>query len=142
MWTIVLSIINAVLSLFGKVSDNDTAKEKAKVAAGKDIVTAQIQAEPELYKTRTEFLRGMWITQWLIAAALIPPIYHAGGVYFDSCPFFVFPSIFPHEVGSWGFVALPGDYPQMQSSLIASLLGINAAMTVGGGFVKTLLVKK
>lgn len=141
MLAAILAVVNAILSIFGKSIDASVDKEKTKVNAAKDISVAQINAEPELYKSRVDLLKGFAITQWLIAGALIPPIYHAGGVYLDSCPFFLIP-YFPHLVGSWGFVALPGSYPEMQTTLITSLLGINAGMAVGGSFVKSLLLRK
>jgi len=137
MIPIILSVINSILSLFGKSLDN----ESTKVKAAKDVAVATINSEPELYKSRVDLLKGFAITQWLIAGALIPPIYHAGGVYLDSCPFIFLP-FFPHEIGSWGFVALPGGYSEMQSTLITSLLGINAGMAVGGSFVKSLFLRK
>ena len=68
-------------------------------------------------------LKGLKLTTWLIGGALIPPIYHSGLVFLDSCPFFVIP-YFSHVVGSWHVPSLPKPYDQYEWLLISSLLGI------------------
>ena len=82
-------------------------------------------------------LSGMKATQWLICAALIPPLYHQAGVFFDSCPLLLIPQL-AHKVGSWKFAALPGDYADREQTLIYSLLGIQSAVTTAASFLRYL----
>lgn len=134
-------IISAVTGTIGKLSDNDTAKLKTALGVDRDVAIAQLQAAGQAYQTRTDLLKGMKVTQWLIAAAMIPPIYHMGGVFLDSCPFFFIPE-FAHKVGSWNFVALPKPYDQYEWMLVSSLLGIQSGLTVGMGFAKAMMSKR
>lgn len=134
-------IISAVTGVVGKLSDNETAKLQTAIGADKEVAIAQLTAQAQAYQTRTDLLKGMSVTQWLITAAMLPPIYHMGGVFLDSCPFFFLP-YFTHTVGSWDFVALPKPYDQYEWLLVSSLLGIQSGLTVGMGFAKALILRK
>ena len=134
-------IISAITGVVGKLSDNETARLQSAMNADKEVAIAQLQAHAQAYQTRVDLLKGMKVTQWLIAAAMIPPIYHMGGVFLDSCPFFVLP-YFSHTVGTWKFVELPKPYDQYEWLLVSSLLGIQTGLTVGMGFVKALVLRK
>ncbi len=128
-------IITAITGIFGKMSDNDTTKLTTAIGADKDVAIAQMQAQANAYHDRVDMLKGMWITQWLITAALIPPILHQGLIYLDSVP------LFWHAVGSWEVPKAPAPYDEREWSMIASLLGIQTAMTFGLGITRLLLRK-
>lgn len=145
LWNVITGnlagIVSAVTGIVGKLSDNETAKLQTAIGADKEVAIAQMQANAQAYQTRSDLLKGSKLTQWLLAGALLPPLFHSGGVYLDSCPFFLIP-YFPHVIGSWNFVALPAPYDQYEWLLISSLLGINTGLTVGMGLAKTLILRK
>lgn len=142
MWLKILQwalgfITGPMVSIIGKLSDNDTAKISAAIQGAVTTGVAQTQATESAWETREKMLAGMKVTQWLIAAALIPPLYHQAGVFFDSCPFFLIPQL-AHYVGSWKFAALPGAYADSEKQLIFSLLGIQSGVTVAASFLRYL----
>jgi hypothetical protein len=119
------TITTAITGALGKFSDNETTR-----------VVAQVNAATETWKARVDLFKGMWVTQWLIAAALIPPLTHQGMIYLDTSPFpYVwvdgwFLAIKMHVIGSWGVPQAPGDFHAREWAMIASLLGIQGALTV------------
>jgi len=123
-------------NLSGIVSDI-ASSSNAKYSAEGTVDVASIQAAASNYQTRAKMLSSMKITQYLIAAALLPPIYHMGGVFLDSCPFFGIP-YWAHQVGSWKFIALPKPYDTYEWSLVASLLGIQTGLAVGINLIGSL----
>lgn len=129
-------IVSAIVGYLGKMSDNDTTKLVAAIGADKQVAVSQLQTSAQMYHDRVDLYKGMWVIQWLIAAATIPAIYHMGGVFMDSCQ-----TIFGfyHPVGSWRFIALPKPYDEYEWKIIASLLGISTSLTVGLGFAKALM---
>lgn len=128
-------IITAITSIFGKMSDNDTTKLTTAIGADKDVAITQMQAQANAYHDRVDLMKGMWITQWLIAAALIPPILHQGMVYLDSVP------LLWHVIGSWHVPKAPSPYDVREWEMIASLLGIQTTLTIGLGITRLLLRK-
>lgn len=130
-------ILKVVTDHLGKLSDNETTQIQAKVGAGKDVIVAQLQTGQQAWVTRANLLAGLKVTQYLIAAALIPPLYHQGCIYFDSSPFpWVWwfagdwlPSFGIHEQGSWKVFKAPPPYDDREWQMIASLLGIQATVT-------------
>lgn len=131
-------IVTALTGHLNKLSDNETAKLKTAIKADKEVAIAQMQANVSAYQTRADMLKGMRVTQFLIAATMVPPIYHMGGVFLDSCPFFLVP-FFEHKVGSWKFVSLPKPYDSYEWLLVSSLLGIQSGLQVGMGFARALM---
>jgi hypothetical protein len=121
----------------GKLSDNETTQIQAKVGAGKEVIATTLQTGQQAWATRADLLKGLKITQYLIAAALIPPIFHQGCIYFDSSPFpwawwFAgdwLPSFGIHQQGSWAVFKAPAPYDDREWQMIASLLGIQATVT-------------
>lgn len=145
MWSAILkwflsNAIGPLVALIGKFSDNDTAQIEAAITGATTVTVAQTQATESAWETREKMLAGMKVTQYLICAALIPPLYHQAGVFFDSCPFFLIPG-FAHKVGSWKFAALPGAYADSERTLIYSLLGIQSTVTVAASFLRYLHIK-
>lgn len=128
-------IVKAVTGVIGQMSDNEAAKFKAAVGADRDVAVAQLEASAKVYHDRVDLLKGMKITSWLIAIALIPPLYHQGLVFLDSCPFFLW---YPHVVGSWDVPKLPGVYAEREWLMISSLLGIQAASTTAMSAIRYL----
>lgn len=141
LWDLAASALKWVLgqgvALLGKISNNDTAQITAAISGDTTVTVAKTQAAESAWETREKMLSGMKATQWLICAALIPPLYHQAGVFFDSCPFFVIPQL-SHQVGSWKFVALPGPYADREWTLIGSLLGLQTAATTATSFMRYL----
>lgn len=125
-------IVNSILGIFGKLSDNDTARLLSGVTADKEIATKQLEVAAQTYHDKI----GMGVTQWLMAAALIPPIVHMGAVIMDSVPFPF------HKVGSWGVPSPPAPYDAYEWQMVASLLGIQTALTLGLGLTKALLRRR
>lgn len=115
---------------------------------GKDVIVAELQTGAELYRTRADLLKSFKWTQWLIFAALVPPILHQGMVFLDSTPFpyidfdYIWPTIKMHVQGSWGVVKAPAPYDEREWQLIASLLGIQGGLSVGMAFLKFLFARK
>lgn len=128
-------IVKALTGYLGKMSDNETAKFKAAVGADAEVAIAQMRASAQIYHDRVDLLKGLKITSWLIAFALIPPLYHQALIFLDSCPFFLW---IPHEQGSWGVAKLPGVYAEREWLMISSLLGIQAATTTAFSALKFL----
>jgi hypothetical protein len=130
-------VVKSVTEHLGKLSDNETTQVTAKVGAGKEVLTNALQTGQQGWATRADLLKGLKVTQWLIAAALIPPIVHQGMIYLDSCPFpYVWwfatdwlPSINMHVQGSWAVFKAPPPYDDREWQMIASLLGIQATVT-------------
>jgi len=140
------SIISGVTSTVKNLSDNDTKKLEKAIGADKDVALAQLQTAHQTYQTRTDFLKGLRITQWLLAGALVPPLYNAGMIYLDATPFFYiwfdgfFPVLKQHVIHSWHAVPLTDPkFLELQLDMIKSLLGIQGGLTVGMGFAKALM---
>lgn len=141
MWTIIWQalmgnlsgVISAVTGVIGKLSDNDAAKLRAAIGADTTVAVTQLQTEAQVTTARFDYLGGMWITQWLIAIALLPPLIHSGMIYLDSSPFLW------HNVGSWGVPKAPPPYDEREWLMIASLLGIQTAVTTGLGITRMML---
>lgn len=130
-------IVKVVTDHLGKLSDNETTQVTAKVGAGKDVVTTHLQTGQKAWETRADMLKGLAVTQWLIAGALVPPLLHQGMIYLDSCPFPYLwwfagdwlPSVKMHIQGSWAVQKAPPPYDDREWQMIASLLGIQATVT-------------
>lgn len=135
-------IAKTVTDYLGKLSDNDTAKVTAAVGADAEVAKEQIRASATAFHDRVDLIKSVKLMQWLIAAALVPPIMHSGAVYLDSTPFLYlgWDSILPHfafhEQGSWAVVKAPPPYDEREWQMIASLLGIQSVATIGLGALK------
>ena len=129
-----------------KIADIVETAIVAKV--GKDVIVAELQTSAEMFKTRSDMLKGFRWTQWLIFAALVPPLLHQGMVFLDSTPFpyidfdYLWPTIKTHIVGSWSVPKAPPPYDEREWQLIASLLGIQGGLSVGLSFLKFLFAKR
>lgn len=151
VWSVVWSFLSGggiggiaktVTDFFGKLSDNDTAKVTAALGADSQVAMEQVKANATAFHDRVDLIKSVKIMQWLIAAALIPPILHSGAVYLDSTPFFyigwdsILPHLATHEQGAWSVVKAPPPYDDREWQMIASLLGIQSAATLGLGALK------
>jgi hypothetical protein len=138
----VAGIVKIVTDFLGKQSDNEATKFTAAVSGDRDVAVARLQTGAAVYKSRVDLLSGLKVTQWLIAGALVPPILHQGMIFLDSTPFpnpvFDWPLVQMHVVGTWSVPKAPEPYDQREWELIASLLGIQGAVSVGAGFVRAL----
>lgn len=129
-----------------KIADVVETAIAAKV--GKDVIIAELQTGAEMFKTRADMLKSFKWTQWLIFAALVPPLLHQGMVFLDSTPFpylgfdYLMPVIEMHEVGSWKVPKAPPPYDEREWQLIASLLGIQGGLSVGLSLLKFLFARK
>ena len=129
-----------------KIADVVSTAIAAKV--GKDVIIAELQTGAELFKTRADLLKSFRWTQWLILAALIPPVMHQGAVFLDSTPFpyitfeYLMPVIETHVTGSWRVPKAPPPYDEREWQLIASLLGIQGGLSVGMAFLKFLFTRR
>lgn len=128
-------IAKAVTGTIKTLSDNDTARFQAAVGADKEVAIAHIQAAGDAWSKRVDLLKSMRVTQWLIAAALIPPLIHQGAIYLDTTPFPYFNlfSIETHVVGSWRVPKAPPPYDEREWLMISALLGIQSLVGVGMG---------
>lgn len=139
-------IVQTVTSHLDKLNDNETKKFEIGVGAEKEVKIAELQAGAQSWHDRVDLLKGLKLTSFLIAMALIPPLYHQAGVFLDSCPFFIAPwfdgwyfhIVLPHKIGSWNFVKLPPPYDEREWQLIASLLGIQTTAATIMGAVRYL----
>src|SRR5215471_1798737 len=123
-------VVEVVTGYLGKLSDNDTARFEAQVGANKDVAIAAMQTSANVYHDRVDLLKGMRATQWLLIAALLPPILHQGMVFLDSTPFpfLWYDGVGIHSVGSWKVPKAPAPYDEREWSMIASLLGIQTGL--------------
>lgn len=74
IWNALIGNLGGIFSTLGKFSDNETTRAKAGIEATSSIAKAQIENDSK----RFDYFRSFQVTQWLIAAALIPPIIHQG----------------------------------------------------------------
>lgn len=128
-------VLTSLLQTYLKSRDIDLERLKTTVGADRDVILAQITAQVEAQRSRVDMLKGMKVTQWLITAALVPPLYHQALVFLDSCPWFLF---WPHEQGSWKVAALPGAYADHEWLMISSLLCIQTVKASALGALRYL----
>ena len=123
LWKLITGNLSGI---FTSIASSNVAKYGAEAS----VDVAAIQASQQAYQERVSLMRGMWITQWLLAFALLPPIIHQGAVYLDSVPFY-------HIVGSWHVPSAPKPYDDREWSMICALLGIQTGLAVGISIVGT-----
>lgn len=125
------TIVNAITGVVGKLSDNDTARQ-----------TAELHASVQTWQARVDLFKGMSVIQWLIAAALVPPLVHQGMIYLDSTPFpYIWVDGWPvfkmHLVGTWNVPKAPAPYDEREWAMIGSLLGISSGLGIAKVAAKT-----
>lgn len=110
----------------------------AKTQADRDVQVQAIQAAAAEFAQQQQLAAvrwGWWPYRILVLAAAIPPVWHAGGVFFDSCSYlpwldfsrgFFHPTFVAHAVGSWTFVAAPGGYADVEFKTLAAIIGFVA----------------
>ena len=161
MWTLLLGLLNWFSSAtFGKIvdaastvlvnrSNNAAATRQTEVAAGRDVSIETIHADAAAFHEQEALAAvrwGWWGTRYLLLAAALPPIYHSGLVYLDSCPFFIWPHFDgwwlalwnAHEIGSWNVARAPGVYEGQELTIIATIVGYQLTQTGVGGFMQWL----
>lgn len=121
-------ILAALPSFFGKLLDvaikkSDTDRAKFEAATGADVATnaqayqAWIVAQQQVAAARNAD-RASLLTAWMMPLAFFLAITHFGAVVFDCFPW---PG---HEVGSWRIAAMPGDYLDIQKTIIWAGVGL------------------
>lgn len=123
-------IIKSVTDVVGKISDNETTR-----------LTAELQSYSAAWQARVDLLKGLKVTQWLLVAALAPPLLHQGMIFLDSTPFpYVWfdwwPGVHMHDVGSWKVPQAPKPYDEREWLMIASLLGIQTGVGIASAILK------
>lgn len=149
IWSLIVkflsgNIIGRLFDAWAKSKDVDLAKYQTSAGVSGTVVTTVLQTEAASTQARFDLLKGLWITQWLIALALLPPIVHSGLVYIDSsCP------------ASWGWGAVtalgkqlggcglgiekaPAPYDDREWLMISALLGISSGVTLAASLIKGL----
>lgn len=122
-------------SFFSTWLNADVAKTQALAGAAATLGTAAVAADAGTSQMWLRMMQGFQIAQWLIGAALIPPIVHQGMVYLDSSPFPYLwldgwlPAVAMHHVGMWHVPGAPPPYGEREWLMIGQLLGIQGAMT-------------
>jgi len=83
--------------------------------------------------------------RWLMLSMMAVAVWHTAGVYLDSCGRFPLPwwgpdglGLMTHEIGSWGFAKLPGDYSEQSFKIIAMLTGVQLTQTGLGALMSYL----
>jgi hypothetical protein len=124
-------IIKGVTDTIGKISDNETTR-----------LTAELQSYSAAWQARVDLLKGLKVTQWLLVAALFPPLLHQGMIFLDSTPFpyiwfdTFWPAFHMHDIGSWKVPQAPGAYHEREWLMIASLLGIQTGVGIASAILK------
>lgn len=146
-------IVDATSTVLVNNSNNAAQAHKVDVEAGRDVQIETIHASAASFGQQMALatLRwGWWGTRWLLVAAALPPIYHSGMIYLDSCPWLIWPHIdagwpslmLAHEPGSWKVARAPGVYEGQELQIIAVIVGYQLAQTGIGGFVEWLNKKR
>jgi hypothetical protein len=131
------TIASAIAGVMNTFSDNKTKQTTTAIDAGRDIEVARVQASAAAWHDRAALLGGMRMTQWLIAAALLPPIAHEGLVFIDSMCWGLSADGVAHGCGL-GIPRLPPVYEEREWMLIASLLGIQTGVVGLGSLLRWL----
>jgi hypothetical protein len=124
-------IIKGVTDTIGKISDNETTR-----------LTAELQSYSAAWQARVDLLKGLKVTQWLLVAALFPPLLHQGMIFLDSTPFpyiwfdTFWPAFHMHDIGAWKVPQAPGAYHEREWLMIASLLGIQTGVGIASAILK------
>jgi hypothetical protein len=123
-------IIKGVTDVIGKISDNETSR-----------LTAELTAYSTAWQARVDLLKSLKVTQWLLVAALFPPLLHQGMIFLDSTPFpyiwfTPWPGFHMHQIGLWGVPQAPGAYHEREWLMIASLLGIQTGVGIASAILK------
>jgi hypothetical protein len=122
-------------SFFSAWLNADVAKTQALAGTATSLGVAAVQADAATSQTWLGMVKTFKTTQWLIAAALIPPLVHQGMVYLDSSPFpYVWladwwPGIHMHVINTWHVPPAPPPYGDREWWMIGSLLGIQGSFT-------------
>jgi hypothetical protein len=116
-------MLTPIANLFGKYMDAKSSEFAAAVKGDQDVAIAGIQAQAQLASMRW----GSRLERALYACAAFPPILHSGAVYIDST--FKF---------GWNIPRAPGLYEGNEFTIIAAVLGIISARSIGGGFISYL----
>lgn len=148
IWTAILGVINWLSSAtFGKIvsaastvlvnrSNNDAQKYIAATDAERDVKVEMIHADAAAFHeqmTAASVRWGWWPYRVLVLCVAVPMAWHAGGIYLDSCSFLPWidwsgglwqPQLVAHRVGSWRFVAAPGEYADIEFKALATIIGI------------------
>lgn len=144
----IAGIVQTVTKHLDNLNDNATKRFEAGVGAEKEVKIAELHANADAWHDRVDLLKGLKVTQFLIVAALIGPLWHSGLVYFDSCTWIPWPSwpadqwlpslISPHVLGSWHVPSPPKPYDSYEWLLISSLLGVQTTTATVMGVVRYL----
>lgn len=129
------SLFPLAQSFFSAWANKDIATIQAQAGTATTLGAAAVSADAALSQRWLGMMATFKITQWLIAAALVPPIMHQGAIYLDSTPFVGLwldgwlPTFTVHVVGSWHVPGAPSPYGDREWLMIGSLLGIQGAFT-------------
>ncbi|MBB5765725.1 hypothetical protein ABEV34_11805 [Methylorubrum rhodesianum] len=143
-------ILAAVPGLLGKLldfaqkrADSDRAKHEADVGA--DVATnaqmfqAWIVAQQQVAAARNAD-RASLLTAWMMPLAFGLAISHFGAVTFDCYPWPDIPlgrwTIPAHAVGSWRVAAMPGEYLEIQKTIIWAGVGLIGLLGVKKTFAR------
>jgi hypothetical protein len=124
-------IIKSVTDTIGTISNNETTR-----------LTAELNAYSSAWQARVDLLKGLKVTQWLLVAALFPPLLHQGMIFLDSTPFpyiwfdTFWPAFHMHDIGAWKVPQAPGAYHEREWLMIASLLGIQTGVGIASAILK------
>ncbi|MRI52346.1 hypothetical protein D8770_00035 [Methylobacterium sp. DB1607] len=130
---LVPGLLGKLLDFANKRADTDRAKFEAGVGA--DVATnaqafqAWIVAQQAVAAARNAD-RASLLTAWMMPLAFALAISHFGAVVFDCFPW---PG---HEVGSWRIAAMPGEYLEIQKTIIWAGVGLIGLLGVKKTFAR------
>lgn len=140
---LVPGLLGKLLDFANKRADTDRAKFEASVGA--DVATnvqafqAWIVAQQQVAAARNAD-RASLLTAWMMPLAFALAISHFGAVTFDCYPWpeiSLGPWTIPaHAVGSWRIAAMPGEYLEIQKTIIWAGVGLIGLLGVKKTFAR------
>lgn len=140
--SILSPLANAVVS----VMQSKANVQITQIDANKDVDIATLQAAAAAYHEQMALNQVRWgwaPYRWLVLAIAFPVVWHAGGVFLDSCSYLPWIDwstwgLIAHKVGSWRFAEAPGQFADFEFSTLAGLAGV----ILGQGGIAAWLHKK
>jgi hypothetical protein len=138
MWSILLWLLRVIIGpVFTFLNSKVTAPERIHIADSNaigEVAMAGLAAEQGIDSTRPRETKwGPLIFMMMIILA--PFVWHEWQVVLDSCRWIPvwqgwFPTLIPHQVGSWAVAALPAPWGTVELAIFQSFF-IGAATTTG-----------
>ncbi|MGN8092796.1 hypothetical protein [Methylobacterium sp. 22177] len=131
--TLVPGLLGKILDFANKRADTDLAKHQvdvgADVSTNAQMFQAWVVAQQQVAAARNAD-RASLLTAWMMPVAFAIAIIHFGAVTFDCFPWD------GHTVGSWKIAAMPGEYLEIQKTIIWAGVGLIGLLGVKKTFTR------